>query len=72
MNIRMDEILNLSVAERTQLVEDIWDSIEHDADSVPLTEAHKRELDRRLDAYEKDPSATQSWAEVREELDRDA
>jgi putative addiction module component (TIGR02574 family) len=72
MDIRMEEILKLSVAERIQLVEDIWDSIEQDADAVPLPEAQRRELDRRLDAYEQDPSATQSWAEVREELDRDA
>jgi len=40
----------LTVAERIQLVEDIWDSIS-DADEVlELTDAQRAELDRRLAA----------------------
>ena len=32
------DILNLSVSERIQLVQDIWDSIAEVPDSVPLTD----------------------------------
>jgi putative addiction module component (TIGR02574 family) len=44
----------LPLEERIRLVEDLWDSIAADQDSLPLTEAQRIELDRRLDAYEAD------------------
>ena len=60
------DILNLSVSERIQLVQDIWDSIAEVPDSVPLTDEQKAELDRRLDAYHMDPNACSPWSFVRE------
>lgn len=51
------DILDLSVSERIQLVQDIWDSIVQVPESVLLTEEEKAEIDRRLDAYHKDPNA---------------
>jgi putative addiction module component (TIGR02574 family) len=51
---------SLSVDERLELVGDIWDSIADEAntnaDLLPLSEEQKAELDRRLAAYEADPS----------------
>jgi len=51
---------NLSVADRLQLVGDIWDSIAEEAnaapDVLPLTGEQKAELDRRLAEYDADPS----------------
>ena len=41
----------------------------HDSDYVPLTEAVRSELDRRIEEYERDPSATRTWAEVRKDLE---
>ena len=41
----------LTIEERIQLVEDIWDSIAIDADQLPVTDAQKRELDRRIERY---------------------
>jgi len=67
----MDEIRKLSLAERIQLVEDIWDSIAEESANRPLTAAQERDLDRRLADYEADPSKTRSWSEVRERLERD-
>jgi putative addiction module component (TIGR02574 family) len=49
MNIR-----NLSIEERLQLVEDIRDSIAAEQGSLPLSEAQRAELDRRLAAYRVD------------------
>jgi putative addiction module component (TIGR02574 family) len=65
-------IFELSVAERIRLVEDIWDSIAASPESLPLTDAQKRELDRRWAEYQADPKAGRSWGEVRESLDRDS
>jgi putative addiction module component (TIGR02574 family) len=44
----------LPVDERIRLVEDLWDSIAADQSALPLTDAQRRELDSRLDAYEAD------------------
>jgi len=61
-------LLELSVSERIQLVEDLWDSIVVVPESVQLTEAQKQELDRRLDAYHKNPDAGSPWEVVRERI----
>ena len=58
----------LSIAERIQLAEDLWDSIPVERADVPLTEAQKAELDRRLDEIEEDPDAGESWEVVRARL----
>ncbi len=45
------DISQLSVAERIQLAEDLWDSISEQAEDVTLSEVQKQELDRRLASY---------------------
>jgi len=72
MTISMDDIRKLSVSERIQLVEDIWDTIAASQGRVPLTDRQRQELDRRLDEYSKDPSASRTWDAVREDLGHDA
>jgi len=42
------EVLSLSVAERIQLVEDIWDTIAAVPEELGLGDEQKAELDRRL------------------------
>jgi len=61
---------HLSVEERLKLIEDLWDSVADDPDAVPLTEAQAEELDRRLEAYEKDGDPGRPWREVLDELER--
>jgi putative addiction module component (TIGR02574 family) len=61
----------LSIAERLQLVEDVWDSIateQPDGTALPLTATERAELDRRLDSHRKDPAAAVPWTEVRAAL----
>ena len=61
-------ILQLSVAERIQLVEDIWDSIVAMPESLPVTEAQQQELDRRLEAHRANPTAGVPWHEVKKRI----
>lgn len=68
MSTQISEILQLSVAERIQLVEDIWDSVAAFPDDVLLTEAQKKELDRRLQAYRQNPDEGISWEELKAQL----
>jgi putative addiction module component (TIGR02574 family) len=62
----------LSVAERLQLVEDIWDSIAREAnarpDSLPLSEAQRAELQRRSADADAHPDEGIPWETVRDEL----
>jgi len=68
MRTKVADILELSVAERIQIVEDIWDSIAAVPEAVPLSEDEKKELDRRLEAYHLNPDAGSPWNEVRERI----
>ncbi len=63
-NITLEEIVRLPVEKRLQIAEAIWDSIRTTPDAVPLTEAQRQELDRRLDAYRADPGAGDDWETV--------
>jgi putative addiction module component (TIGR02574 family) len=62
------DILNLSVAERIELIGDLWDSMAEVPDAIGLTDAQKAELDKRLDAHRKDPTAGTPWPVVRERI----
>jgi len=64
------EVLGLSISERIQLVEDIWDTIAEVPEAVGLTEAQKAELNRRLEAYHQNPDAGSPWGMVRERIRR--
>ena len=48
------KLLSLPVEDKLKLVEALWDSIAADQNALPLTDAQKAELDKRLDAYELD------------------
>jgi len=58
----------LTVAERIQLAEDLWDSISEAPETLSLTDAQREELERRLQAYRSEPDATISWESLRQEL----
>jgi putative addiction module component (TIGR02574 family) len=60
----LQELMELSPEERIQLAEDLWDSIAQD-ELPPLTEAQKKEIDRRIEEHKRDPSTALPWEEVR-------
>jgi putative addiction module component (TIGR02574 family) len=62
------EISQLSIAERIQLAEDLWDSILDRQDEIELNLAQQQELDRRLTQHRQDPNAGSSWETVKQRL----
>ncbi len=59
----------LPIAERIELVEDIWDSIADDTPAaVPLSPAERAELHRRLAEHRANPSSSVPWEQVRSTL----
>jgi putative addiction module component (TIGR02574 family) len=64
----LSSILELPPSERLQLVEAIWDSLVEVPEAVPISDALREELDRRLEAYYADPASARPWSEIKEEL----
>jgi len=50
----MGDVFDLPLDERMQLGEYLWDSIAAEQGALPITEAQRAELDRRLEAFERD------------------
>lgn len=66
--ISFAELLELSIPERIQLVEDLWDSIAAVPESVPLNQAQREELDRRLQDYHDHPDDGAPWETVKSRI----
>lgn len=58
----------LSPADRLDLLGELWDSIAAEPDQVPVTDAQKQDLDRRIAAIDANPTAGSSWEEVKARL----
>ncbi|MBD3674594.1 MAG: addiction module protein [Planctomycetaceae bacterium] len=62
------EIRNLSLNERIDLVEQIWESVADEENHFELTDAQKQELERRIADHHQNPQSGRSWEEVKQEL----
>ena len=67
-NTLRKELLQLSTVEKLKLVEELWDSIPEEADSLPLTPEQREDLDLRLAKADADPNDGIPWEEARERI----
>ncbi len=58
----------MTVDEKLDLIEELWESIRQNPQSLELNPAQKQELDRRLQAHAEDAEPGESWQVVRERL----
>ncbi|MCU0916599.1 MAG: addiction module protein [Planctomycetes bacterium] len=68
MKPEFQDLEKLPVAERIQLVADIWDSIARSREALPVAQWQKAELRRRKEEYRKDPESAQPWSEVKRSI----
>jgi putative addiction module component (TIGR02574 family) len=69
MSALIPDISRLTLAERIQLVEDLWDSIAAEASqTLSLNDEQIAELRRRARAHQEDPAAAIPWEQLRAEL----
>ena len=54
MTISQHDIDMLTIDERLELIERVWDSLTVTQDDIPLTDSQRAELDRRIDELEWD------------------
>ncbi len=57
------QIKSLSPAEKAELLDTVWESLEED--SALLTDAQRAELDHRIARHEQNPSDVIPWQQVR-------
>jgi len=48
------DISTLPVEQRLELLDEIWESLYETPQAIPLTEAQREELDRRMDEVDRD------------------
>ena len=64
----IDEIKMLDISERIILVEEIWDSIAEEQESLTLSDYEKKVLDERLRSLKENPHNLMSWDEIKSKV----
>jgi putative addiction module component (TIGR02574 family) len=62
-------IAALSPSEKILLVEDLWDDISLEEGRIGVPDSHKKELDRRLANYKKNPGRLLSLKELKTRIE---
>ena len=65
----LESAKSLPLPDRLELVDALWESIVQEGYEPELTTAQAQELDRRLEAHNKNPDDVIAWETVKEELD---
>lgn len=67
-NIDFSEIRKLSIEERLQLIDEIWESIAESEGEDPVTDEQRQMFDERLEAHRRAPETSTPWEEVKARL----
>ena len=65
---KIPELQKLSMADKFALAVELWDEVTSTSEEIPVTEKQLDELDRRFEAYRRDPSQVVAWDEVKAKL----
>ncbi|MFT5525900.1 MAG: putative addiction module component (TIGR02574 family) [Pirellulaceae bacterium] len=63
----LSELAALPINDRLRVVESLWDSIDADA-PLSVSPDKRAEIDRRIEAHEKNPNELITWDEVLDQL----
>jgi len=66
MSDLIPELARLSPRQKLDLIEALWESL--DDNDVPVTDAQRAELDRRIAGFEQDREQSISWDQLSAEL----
>ena len=68
MSSNLSQFDGLSLPQKLQLVEDLWDNIAESPASVPVPDWQKEELDRREQSHHANPTSGIPWEEVKRHI----
>jgi putative addiction module component (TIGR02574 family) len=66
--IKKSDIIALSVEERLDLIERIWDTLSATPEKVPVPAWHVDAIDQAIEAHSRDPEAGATWDEVKRRI----
>ncbi len=64
----IEKALELSPADRLDVIEHLWASLDQNSADVELTDEWRAELDRRLADHRANPRDVQPWDQVKAEI----
>jgi putative addiction module component (TIGR02574 family) len=67
---QLSQFSDLSIGEKLQLVECLWDQIGASPESLPIADWQKEELDKRKQTYEANPGSGIAWEDAQERIRR--
>lgn len=70
MNTEFTQVFELTLSEKLQLLEDLWDSIAQSPEQIPVLDWQKEELAKRKAAYLQNPDSGSSWEAAKERIRR--
>ena len=65
----IDEVKNLPLSQRIELIEALWESLAQEGYEPELTHEQAAELDRRLAAHQEHPDDVIPWETIKKKLD---
>jgi putative addiction module component (TIGR02574 family) len=65
---KIPDVSKLTSAEKLLLVSELWDDLAAHPSEVPVSPEQIAELDRRMDAYRRDPSKVTSWEAIQQRI----
>jgi putative addiction module component (TIGR02574 family) len=68
MNPELTQVFELTLSEKLQLVEDLWDSIAAVPDQIPVLDWQKEELANRKVNYWQNPGSGRLWEAAKERI----
>ncbi len=68
MNTEFTHVFELTLSEKLQLLEDLWDSIAQVPEQIPVLDWQIEALAQRKAAYLQDPNLGSSWEAVKERI----
>ena len=68
MNTEFTQVFELTLSEKLQLLEDLWDSIAQVPEQIPVLDWQKEELAERKAAYSQNHNSGSSWETAKERI----
>ena len=65
---KLPDLKKLTVSEKKQLLEELWDDIRHSEEELPIESSTLQLLEQRREEYIADPDSASTWEEVKKRL----
>jgi len=62
------DVNRLTPAQKLLLVSELWDDLAAHPTAIPVSREKIAELDRRMEAYRRDPSQVTSWEAIQQRI----